>query len=78
MLEEPDIVAMEIMDTNQLTSNIQEAMEGGPLTVSILQNWTKPHAWKNAVGRIMVCYRSCLQRAVLIMESHGLEGGDIS
>ena len=36
------------------------------------------HEDSGIVGRIMVCYRSHLQRAVLIMESGGLEGGDIS
>src|SRR5260370_5561969 len=41
MLEEPDMVAMEIMDTNQLMSNIKEATEGNPLMVSILQKSDK-------------------------------------
>jgi len=40
-LEEPNIRAMEIMDTNQLTSNIKEAMEWDPLAVSILQKLDK-------------------------------------
>ena len=36
-LEESDMGAMEIMDTNQLTKNIKEAMELDPLTINILQ-----------------------------------------
>src|SRR5260370_39711689 len=36
-LEESDMGAMEIMDTNQLMKNIKEAMESDPLTINILQ-----------------------------------------
>src|SRR5260370_26675026 len=36
-LEESDMGAMEIMDTNQLTKNIKEVMESDPLTINILQ-----------------------------------------
>src|SRR5260370_14499754 len=55
MLEEPDIIAMETMDTSQLMSNIKEAMEGDPLVVSILQKLDKtmcPEGWE-AVDRML-------------------------
>src|SRR5260370_5784925 len=70
-----DVDWAEEKDQKSISGN-QFIMSGGAISWSVKKQGSVALSTLEAeyvVDGIMVCYGSCLQRAVLIMESHGLE-----